>query len=376
MQAYERITVSPIAGALGAGDRRRRHRCRPRRRDDRRNPPRAARAPGDLLPRPDARRCEPQGLHPPLRRHLHPSQLQHRRRRSRDRSRGARARRRADRRRGMAFRHHDDARAADGRHPLCARRAALWRRHPVRQPVPGLRQPLRRHEVDAGRHTCRAQRHPRRGPAGRVQRPPLDQGTRGFELAADRERSSGGAYPSRDRPQVPVREPLLFVPVREHDRPGEQAAARLPDGARPPAGIHLPLPLGNGLDRLLGQSGAPSTWPSTTPARSTAACSARRSRATPSSDRRRVESSRATSSRCSRRPARARRRCRYVLADRHGVVVLAEEGVRRDLGGAKLQLLDDLLALGLVGLVGEGIAQARDLGVARPAEPRLVTGAR
>ncbi len=48
----------------------------------------------------------------------------------------------------------------------------------------------------------------------------------------------------------------------------------------------------------------------------------------------------------------------YVLPDRHGVVVLAEEGVRGNLGGAKLKLLDDLLALGLVGLVGEGIAQA------------------
>ncbi len=41
--------------------------------------------------------------------------------------------------------------------------------------------------------------------------------------------------------------------LRGHDGGGEQAAARLPARPRAPAGVHLPLPLGHGLDRLLGQ---------------------------------------------------------------------------------------------------------------------------
>ena len=49
--------------------------------------------------------------------------------------------------------------------------------------------------------------------------------------------------------------------------------------------------------------------------------------------------------------------------------------MRWHLGGAQLELLDDLLALGLVGLVGEGIAQARDFLVARPAVLQGATAA-
>jgi len=62
----------------------------------------------------------------------------------------------------------------------------------------------------------------------------------------------GRAHPSGDRPQVPVREPLLFLPVRRHDRPGEPPAARLPDESWPSARIHLPVPLADRIDRVLG----------------------------------------------------------------------------------------------------------------------------
>ena len=108
------------------------------------------------------------------------------------------------------------------------------------------------------------------GPPGQQERAPLHQGARGRRLARDRERAPGGAHASRDRPQAALRQPLLHGGLRGHDRGGEQAAARLPARARPPPGIHLPLPLGDGLDRLLGQPRAASTSPSTTPAPSAA----------------------------------------------------------------------------------------------------------
>ncbi len=46
------------------------------------------------------------------------------------------------------------------------------------------------------------------------------------------------------------------------------------------------------------------------------------------------------------------------LRGSHRAGVLAEHGVRRYFGGAELDLLDELLALGLVGLVGEGLDAA------------------
>ena len=57
-----------------------------------------------------------------------------------------------------------------------------------------------------------------------------------------------------DRPQMPVRQRVLHGGHRGHDRGRRQGAARFPARARPPAGIHLPLPLAEGIDRLLGQS--------------------------------------------------------------------------------------------------------------------------
>ena len=66
-------------------------------------------------------------------------------------------------------------------------------------------------------------------------------------------RASDRAHPSRDRPQGALH---LEGPHRAHqglDREGEPAAAGVPVGAPGAAGIHLPLPLGGGLARFLGQ---------------------------------------------------------------------------------------------------------------------------
>ena len=102
-----------------------------------------------------------------------------------------------------------------------------------------------------------AARRPQRphggGPAAAHERAPLDQGARGRRLARDDQRAPGRAHASGDRAQVPLREPLLHGGLRGHDRGGEPAAARLPARARPPPGVHLPLPLDGRRRRLLGQ---------------------------------------------------------------------------------------------------------------------------
>ena len=54
--------------------------------------------------------------------------------------------------------------AADGRHPLRDRDAAVRRRHAVRQPVPCLRGAVGRHEATAGRSARRPHRPPGGGP--------------------------------------------------------------------------------------------------------------------------------------------------------------------------------------------------------------------
>ena len=69
-------------------------------------------------------------------------------------------------------------RAADGRDPLRHRRAAVRRRHHVRQPVPGLRGALADHEAAARGAARGAQRHRHGGPAGRQEQEALDQVSR------------------------------------------------------------------------------------------------------------------------------------------------------------------------------------------------------
>ncbi len=91
------------------------------------------------------------------------------------------------------------------------------------------------------------------GPAGQQECLPRHQSARGRRLARDRERAPGGGDAPRDGPQAALRQPLLHPGLRGHDGSGEQAAARISARARPPARVHLPLPLGDGLDRLLGQ---------------------------------------------------------------------------------------------------------------------------
>ena len=69
-----------------------------------------------------------------------------------------------------------------------------------------------------------------------------------------RRRASGRDQASAERPQGALRQPCLYPAFRGLDGRGQQAAARLSLPARRPAGVHLPLPLARGLDRLLGQS--------------------------------------------------------------------------------------------------------------------------
>ena len=255
MTAYQHITVSPIAGALGRRDRRRRYRSGPRRRHDRRDPPRAARALRHLLPRPEARRRAAT-------------------RHSRAASAGsssiptstwarpiprscASCAQPGDKRiigEDWHSRHHDDGRAADGRHPLRARGAALRRRHAVRQPVPRLRDAVGRHEGDAGRPQGRAQRHQGGGPAGNKL-----NARRSTKMREDAELAPTESVHPVVRTHPETGRKCLFVnrsyTMRFDGMTEEEssAAARVPAGARPPAGVHLPLPLADGLDRLLGQ---------------------------------------------------------------------------------------------------------------------------
>src|SRR5688572_4562328 len=63
-----------------------------------------------------------------------------------------------------------------------------------------------------------------------------------------------------------------------------------------------------------------------------------------------------------------------VLARGERVYVLAERRVRADLERAHLDRLGQRLLLAVVGLACELVAQLLDLGVARPAEPRLLAG--
>ena len=62
--------------------------------------------------------------------------------------------------------------AADGRHPLRHRGAAVRRRYAVRQPVPGLRGALGRHEENAVGPAGRPLGPQGGGPAGQQERPP------------------------------------------------------------------------------------------------------------------------------------------------------------------------------------------------------------
>ena len=67
-------------------------------------------------------------------------------------------------------------------------------------------------------------------------------------------RASGGAHASRNRPQGALRQWRARAALQGHDGGGKRAAVELSVPARHAAGIHLPLPLGAGLDRAVGQS--------------------------------------------------------------------------------------------------------------------------
>jgi alpha-ketoglutarate-dependent taurine dioxygenase len=66
-------------------------------------------------------------------------------------------------------------------------------------------------------------------------------------------RASSRAHASRNRPQGPVRERRPHAALRRHDRGGERAVARVSVRASGPTRVHLSLPLGARLGRVLGQ---------------------------------------------------------------------------------------------------------------------------
>ena len=90
------------------------------------------------------------------------------------------------------------------------------------------------------------------GPAGRAERRPSNEGARRRRLARDGEHPSGRPHASGDRAQALFVNKSYTVGFEGMTRPRARAP-RLPARARPPAGIHLPLPLGQGVGHLLGQ---------------------------------------------------------------------------------------------------------------------------
>ena len=121
---------------------------------DRRDPPGAARSPGDLLPRP----ATAAGPLPRLRAPLRPAGgipvPEGHRRLPRDHHRRQAGARDDQLRRRLALRHHLPSGTADGDAAGRARGAGHWRRHAVRQPVPRIRNPVGWHEA-AARRTSR-----------------------------------------------------------------------------------------------------------------------------------------------------------------------------------------------------------------------------
>ena len=202
MTAYERITVSPIAGAIGA---------------EIGNVDIAAGL-DDATIAEIRRRCssicviffrdqkldddQPQGLRAPLRRDLHPSQL------------SISASGRAARSSRVVREPGDERIVGEDWHTD----TTMMREPPMGAILYALEVPpyggdtlfanqylayetlVRRHEDDAGRAARRAQRHPRSpGPQAGLQRPPLDQGARG--------RRTGGRPRASIRSCAPIPKP-------------------------------------------------------------------------------------------------------------------------------------------------------------------------
>ena len=158
------------------------------------------------------------------------------------------------------------------------RGAALRRRHAVRQPVPGLRGAVGRHEEDAGGPAGVHSDRKVAGPRANMNALPRHQGARGRRLARDRERCTRWcARIPRRAASCSIVNHSYTVRLRGHDGGGEQAAARLPARARPPARSSPAASAGRRARSPSGTTACASTSPSTTPARSAASCGARRS---------------------------------------------------------------------------------------------------
>ena len=116
-------------------DRRRRSVAAARQPHPRRDPPRAGREPGHLLPRPAFDRRPAPGFRPPVRRPAYPSGRTLRTGQARIDDHPRRQGQPASQRRRLAFGRVVRSRAADGQHPLHQEMPPARRRHSVRQHV-------------------------------------------------------------------------------------------------------------------------------------------------------------------------------------------------------------------------------------------------
>jgi hypothetical protein len=94
---------------------------------------------------------------------------------------------------------------------------------------------VRRHESDATHAQGRAQQNPGSGTTSGGELQAIKQSTRGRSLAADRECTPRCRDPSRNRPQVAVRQHRLNAAHGRHERQGKQALTGLPVHARQPS---------------------------------------------------------------------------------------------------------------------------------------------
>ena len=231
---------------------------------DRRDPARAPRPPGDLLPRAVAHARAAGRVQPPVRA-VQPGAV---RRADRRASRGHRGRARAERagrarvRRLVALRLLVPARAADGLDPARDRGAAVRRRHDLGQPVPRVRGAV---AGDARRRRAAARRA-QRGERVLAEDAGDPRPVRRHDRADERRREPHAGASRRAACTRRRRKPALFVNAQytiglAGFRPHEsKLAARLPVPALDATRVHVPVAVGRRATSRSGTTAACSTW--------------------------------------------------------------------------------------------------------------------
>ena len=223
---------------------------------DRRDPPGAARPPGDLLPRAVAHAGTAGRVQPAVRA-VQPGSV---RRGDRRPSRGHRGRAGSERASGARVRRLValgllvPARAADGFDPARDRGAAVRRRHDLGEPVPRLPRtvacdPRRRRAV-----ARRAQRGERVLAEDAVDPRPVRRNDRADERRGQpHPGASGGTDARGDGATGAVRQRAVHDRARRVLPAGVDAPARLLVPALDPTRLHVPVAMGTGRRRVLGQ---------------------------------------------------------------------------------------------------------------------------